>query len=247
MLFKPIDLLLVLTQYYYAMKKLILLLALPFIFQSCDVVNQVATPLSTGDVSQGLKAALNLGVDYASRDLSNPSKYGGNALVNALLPASAVKIMNTASQMGFEKQVNMVTSKLNTAAQNTVKASIPIFKNSISKMSFNDAWGILKGGSGAGTDYLQRTSGAMLNSAISQQVKSAFNQAGLKTNLLANFGVNSPMLSALNIDIAQPLTKLVSDQIFKSIKTQENKIRSDVSARPTLLLQKVFAAANLPK
>ncbi len=226
------------------MKKLILLLALPITLASCDLQQIAQSTLSTGDVSQGLKAALNLGVDYASRDLTNSSKLGGNTLVNALLPASAVKILNTASQMGFEKQVNMVTSKLNTAAVNTVKASIPIFKNSIQQMSFKDAWGVLRGGAGAGTAYLQRTSGPMLNTAINSQVKSVFNQLGLKTNLLANFGVNSPMLSDLNLDLAAPLTKLVSQQIFSAIRTQENKIRSDISERPTLLLQRVFAAAS---
>ncbi len=227
------------------MKKLLLLLVFPLItLPSCDIQQVAQAALTTGDVSNGLKSALDLGVDYASRELTNSSKYGGNALINALLPANAVKVLNTARQLGFEKEVNMLTSKLNTAAQNTVKAAIPIFKNSIRQMTFNDAWSILRGGSGAGTAYLQKTSGAMLNKAIGGQVKTVFSQLGLKTNLLENFGVSSPMLSALNIDVAQPLTKLVSDEIFKSIRTQENKIRSDIRERPTLLLQRVFAAAS---
>ncbi len=226
------------------MKKLILLIAFPVCLLSCDIQQIASAALTTSDVSAGLKQALDLGVDYASRDLSQASKYGGNTLINALLPSTAVKILNTASQLGFGNEVNIVTSKLNTAAKNTVKAAVPIFKNSIRQMTFKDAWGILRGGAGAGTAYLQQSSGQMLNTAINKEVKSIFSQLGLKTNLLANFGVESSMLSGLDIDIAQPLTQLVSKEIFNAVRVQENKIRSDISERPTLLLQRVFAAAT---
>lgn len=227
------------------MKKYILLLCLPMMFQSCDVVNTAAA-LSTGDVSNGLKAALNLGVDAAANKLTNPATYGGNVLVNNLLPPTAIKVMNTARQLGFGSYVDQVTNKMNTAAINTVKASVPIFKQSINQMTFSDAWGILRGGSGAGTAYLKKTASPMLNSAISAQVKQTFNELGLKTNLLQNFGVASnPLLTALDIDLTQPLTNLVSNEIFRSIETQENHIRSDISARSTLLLQRVFAAQSI--
>ncbi len=230
------------------MKRLLLLLVFPLVMGSCDLQSISQAALSSTDVSNGLKAALNLGVDAASRTLTNPSAYGGNVLVNNLLPPNAVKVLNTARQLGFGSYVDKVTGKLNTAAINTVKQAAPIFKNSIRQMNFQDAWGILRGGSGAGTNYLRRTASTQLNRSINTQVQSVFRSLGIKSNLLANFGVsNNPMLSALNVDLAQPLTTLVSNQIFKSIETQENKIRSDIRARPTVLLQRVFAAASVGK
>ncbi len=227
------------------MKKLIVLLIFPFLFQSCDVMNPSGL-LSQADVSNGLKAALNMGVDRAAQTLSKPSSYGGNVLVNNLLPPNAVKVLNTARSLGFGQYVDQVTNTLNTAAINTVKQSVPIFKNSIKQLSFKDAWAVLKDGKGAGTAYLKKTSYSALNNAVLGQVNSVFKQLGVKPNLLANFGIsNNPMLGALNMDLAAPLSTLVTNEIFRNIETQENKIRSDVSARSTMLLQRVFAASNI--
>ncbi len=228
------------------MKKLVLLLIIPLFFtQSCDVMNQSGI-LSQADVANGLKAALNMGVDQAARTLTKPSTYGGNVLVNNLLPPNAVKVLNTAKSLGFGQYVDRVTNTLNTAAINTVKQSVPIFKNSINQLTFKDAWGVLKGGQGAGTEYLKRTSYSALNNAVNGQVSAVFKQLGVKPNLLANFGIaDNPMLNALNLDLQAPLSNLVTNEIFKSITTQENKIRTDVSSRSTALLQRVFAAANV--
>lgn len=207
----------------------------------CDALQQVSAPLTGTDVGNGLKEALQLGVNLAGRNL-NSNVFGPNFLVNELLPADVGKALNTARQLGFGAQVDQINSKVSQAAVSAVQQSLPIFRQAITQMSFKDAWAILRGGNGAGTRYLRETVGATVLGAIQPQVNSLFQSVGLKPTVLQSLGVNNPLLKSLDYDMSQALTRVINTKIFNEIERQENDIRTNIGSRATLLLQRVFAA-----
>ncbi|HAV26215.1 MAG TPA: hypothetical protein DCX01_08555 [Bacteroidetes bacterium] len=115
-------------------------------------------------------------------------------------------------------------------------------------MSISDAIGIVTGGEGAGTAYLQR--------ATSSSLKSKFTPVITKS--LEKVNINDPwtkVTNAYNIvtgkNVETDLNDYVTDKamtaLFSQIKQEEDKIRANPVARTTDLLKKVFGYADTKK
>jgi len=140
-------------------RKIILLtIFIPFII-SCEEVDKIleTTGLSTEEVVEGLKTALNVGTDSSSTALSIQDGYYGNALVKIPLPPEIEQIESILKRKSLNPLVaaafNAVASSyfedlrksINRAAEESAKEAAPIFKESITSMSISDGWEILNG------------------------------------------------------------------------------------------------------
>ena len=138
--------------------KVILLFLLPLFTMSCDPATLGSlmqnAPLTDAQIAQGLKQALDLGVDESVQFLSKDGGYY-NSAYKILLPAEAQKVTDKLKFIpGFDNVEEEIIKRVNAAAEDAAKKAGPIFVDAIRGMSFNDVMGILMGANNAATTYL---------------------------------------------------------------------------------------------
>jgi uncharacterized protein DUF4197 len=247
------------------MKKLLLIIAIPAILLSgCAELNTLMqsfptdTPLSETEVVNGLKEALITGSKNSSSILSAVDGYYGDELVKILLPEEASLIIdNLAKIPGGEKLVNDVVLSINRAAEDAAREAAPIFINSIKQMTISDAFGILKGADNAATHYLSNTTRSELYVLYEPKIRQSTEKdimGGISAkdswealtgtwNRLANsIAGKLAGFTPVNTKLDDYLTNKALDGMFLKVADEEKKIRQDVSARVTPLLEKVFGS-----
>jgi len=235
------------------MKKIIYSIVLCLGFASCDVlhtvVKEVLTIPTTEEAAGGLKDALKQGFSKGADALAMRGAFGNNQLIKILLPAEAQTVANKLSSIGMQAQVNQVISKLNEGAEDAVGTAKPIFVDAITKMSFNDAMGILTGGKGAATRYLKETTTSTLVASFSPKVQSALDQVGVTRNWsdLVNTYNKIPLVQKMNPDLKSHVTEKALSTLFNKVEEEENNIRENPMQRTTELMKKAFAYADANK
>lgn len=222
-------------------------LILPFLLISCDpaqlqsLMNQV--PLSNGQIANGLKEALNFGVDDAVSFLSAEDGYYKSAY-KVLLPAEARKVTDKLKSIpGFSNVENEVIKRINRAAEDAAKSAAPIFLGAIKKMTIQDAMSILMGEKNAATNYLNRNTNKALYNEFNPVIVNSLN----KFNALDYWAdaVNAynkiPFISKVNPDLGDHVTNSAMSGLFTLVEKKELGIRTDLSQRTTDLLKNVFA------
>ena len=220
----------------------------------------VDVPLTEEEVAKGLKEALIVGSKNSSSILSAVDGYYGDELVKIFLPEEAsVIIDNLAKLPGGEKLVEDVILRINRAAEDAAKEVAPIFVNSITQMTISDAFTILKGADNSATQYLINTTRADLYNLYKPKIKQSTEKpivGGISTkeswetltgkwNQLANSMVGKIAgFEAVNTDLDDYLTNRALDGMFLKVQDEEKKIRTNVSARVTPLLEKVFGSLD---
>lgn len=240
------------------MKKLALITVLSstLLFASCDTLNQYAgvvnqtlgTP-STTEMSLGLKQALEFGTNYSSDRLSSKDGYLGNLAVKILFPDEARKVENTLRSIGLNSLCDNVITSLNRAAEDAAKEAKPIFVSAIKQMSFQDVSNILLGKEDAATLYFKRTTSVALAGKFSPIVNNSLSKVGATrywSDVTTNYN-RLPLVKPINTDLTAYVTNKAIDGLFLEIAKEELKIRQNLAARSTSLLQKVFAYADQQK
>jgi hypothetical protein len=217
-------------------------------------------PLSEADVAKGLKEALTIGSKNAASILSAVNGYYGDELVKILLPEEASVIIDNIGRIpGGDKMVEDVVLRINRAAEDAAKEVAPIFANSITQMTITDAFTILKGADNAATQYLSNTTRTDLYNLFKPKIRQSTEKelvGGISTkeswealtgkwNLFAN-SIAGRMggFEAVNTDLDDYLTNRALDGVFLKVQEEEKKIRTNVSARVTPLLEKVFGSLD---
>lgn len=249
------------------MKKQLIYLAFSLIlFSGCAELNSLIQsapkdiPLSESEVIDGLKEALITGTDNASSLLSAVDGYYGDAGVRILLPDEAsVIIENLVKIPGGEKLVEDLLRSINRAAEDAAKNVAPIFISSIKQMTIDDAFGILNGDDNSATQYLSSTSRNELFDMYSPKIKQSIEKdiyGGISAkdsweallgrwNKIAN-SVPGKLagFTSVDTDLNDYLTNKALDGMFLKVEDEEKKIRKDVSARITPLLERVFGSIS---
>jgi hypothetical protein len=247
-------------------KKLIVLVAGSLLLAGCaTVMNALQTAADSGaltetDVIRGLKEALTVGAKNSSGLLSAVDGYYKDAAVKILLPDEAKVIVDNVSKIpGGEKLIENVILNINRAAEDAAKDAAPIFINSITSMTVNDGFNILRGPDNAATSYLRNTTYNELYSLYKPKIEvstkkdiigtisteESWNALTSKWNSFANsFAGKLGGFKPVNTDLNDFLTRKALDGMFLKIANEELKIRKDVNARVTPLLQKVFGSVN---
>lgn len=236
------------------------------LLSSCAELNTLVqsiptnAPLTEAEVIDGLKEALITGSRNASSILSAVDGYYGDELVKILLPPEASVIIDNLSKIpGGDKLVEDVILSINRAAEDAAREVAPIFINSIRQMTISDAFGILRGTDNAATQYLVATTRVDLYKLYKPKIRQSTEKDILgnlsakdswealtgKWNLFANsLAGRLADLSPVNTDLDDYLTNKALDGVFLKVEIEERKIRQNVSARVTPLLQKVFGSLD---
>jgi len=219
-----------------------------------------AAPLKEAEVAEGLKEALKIGSKNASSILSAVNGYYEDELVKILMPEEAEVIIDNLEKIpGGEKMVEDVVLRINRAAEDAAKEVAPIFANSITQMTIQDAFSILKGADNAATQYLSKTTRMDLYNLYQPKIRQSTEKdiaGGISTkeswdaltgkwNVFANSLVGRMAgFEVVNVDLDEYLTNRALDGMFLKVQDEEEKIRTNVSARVTPLLEKVFGSVD---
>ena len=205
---------------------------------SCGSARFGSYTLNERDAASAIRQLLELGV----RDNNLTSAFRKETILSTLFPAPITNILNTINTLGLTNEVDRFTTTLSGAAEKTATASIPIFVNSINNMKFNDAMRIIKSGGTSATDYLRSSTGDSLRRSIRPIMQSAIDEYKLMDQWNS---ITKPARALagnkLNLDLANLMSGMVAEAMFRKIAEKETQVRSDAAARTTNLLQKVFS------
>ena len=217
-------------------------------------------PLTEAEVISGLKEALTTGAKNAAERLAKENGYYGDDLIKILLPDEAKVIIDNISRIpGGDKLVEDVIIRINRAAEDAAKDVAPIFIGSVTQMTIKDAFGILNGSDNAATNYLRNTTYSELYGLYKPKIqtstekkiignistKESWNTLVSKWNSVAN-SVPGRLanLKPVNTDLDDFLTNKALSGMFLKVEAEELKIRKDISARVSPLLQRVFGSLD---
>ena len=230
------------------MKKIIvLLLALPLF--GCAEMQQIISQIpeiqgATGiDISSGLKEALNNGISKQVSKLTATDGFFKNEAVKILLPEELIKVDSSLRKIGLSSLADEGLKVLNRAAEDAVKEATPIFIDAVKNMSFSDAKTILMGNENAATNYLQTSTSTALYGKFNPVIKNSFTKVGADkvwTNIITKYN-SIPLVKKVNPDLTDYTTNKAMSGVFKMIAVEEKNIRTNLNARTSILLQKVFA------
>jgi hypothetical protein len=210
---------------------------------SCDTLQQLATEPTTFEISQGLKQALEIGAREGADFLARRDGYFLSEY-KILLPAEARQVTDKLKIIpGFTDIENVILEKINRAAEDAAKSAAPIFVSAIQEMTFDDAMKILMGTQNSATLYLHGKTYSPLYNEFQPVIRTSLD----KFNAIEYWAdaVNAynklPFVEKVNPALDQYVTDKALEGLFALITKKELQIRTDVSARTTALLQKVFA------
>ncbi|MFA7687136.1 MAG: DUF4197 domain-containing protein [Moheibacter sp.] len=220
-----------------------------FLLSACTELQQIATqiPTQTGSVSNariadGLKQALNFGVQEGVASLGQKNGFFGNSMTKILLPPELQKVDRTLRNFGLGSLADEGLKLLNRAAEDAVSEATPIFTTAITSMTFNDAKGILLGADNSATQYLQRTTQSQLFNAFQPKVENSLGKVGadqIWEQIISRY--NSFTGQSVNTDLNAYVTEQAINGVFKMVAQKEAGIRNDIGLRTTPLLREIFA------
>lgn len=214
------------------MKKLFLLSALTLVFSSCDVLQQVVetsmnqpVPLTTTEIAAGLKQALEFGITEGATKLSQTDGYFKSAY-KILLPPEARKVTEKLKSIpGFTNVENIILEKINRGAEDAAKKAAPIFKNAITKMTFNDALGILMGSQNAATQYLEKATNAQLYAEFNPVIAESLDKFSARKYWAdaVNAYNKIPLVEKANPDLDDYVTKQALNGLFTMVEKKRSR------------------------
>ena len=232
------------------MFKKFFLLLLCFQFASCDPAALQRTletlgagELTTAEVSSGLKEALEIGIGKGSDLLSKKDGYYKSAY-KILLPPEARKVTDKLKNVpGFTNVEDIILEKINRGAEDAAKKAKPIFVNAIKQMSFADAMDILMGEKNAATAYLNRTTYDPLYKEFNPVIVNSLDKFDARKYWkdAVNAYNKIPLVQKVNPQLDDYVTKEALKGLFSMVENEEKNIRTNIAARTTDLLKRVFA------
>ena len=203
---------------------------------------KLGSGLSTDEIANGLKEALEVGATKGTEKLSSLDGFFKDAVIKILMPEEAKKVESTLRGVGLGKQVDNAILSMNRAAEDASKSAAPIFINAIKQMSIQDALGILQGGDFAATDYLKSKTVAALTESFRPVIEKSLEKTNATKYWNTLFTTYNKFSSdKVDTDLVAYVTGKGLAGVFYQVGQEEQKIRKDPLARSSDLLKKVFA------
>ncbi|PSG88719.1 DUF4197 domain-containing protein [Aurantibacter aestuarii] len=220
-----------------------------FVLTSCNELQQVIDTLPQGtgitptEMANGLRQALDFGIDKQVTKLTQTDGFYRNELVKILLPEELQKVDKALRDIGLSSLADEGLKVLNRAAEDAVGTATPIFVNAVKNISFADAKGILLGPDDAATNYLKLNTETQLFASFEPVIKKSFSKVGaddIWSNLITRYNA-IPFTTDVNPDLTNYVTGEALKGVYRMIAVEEKDIRTQLSSRTTDLLKKVFA------
>ena len=202
--------------------------------------------LSASEIGAGLKDALKVATDRVTGRLGAADGYNADPAVHIPLPDTLKKVQQGMKLAGQSAMLDDLELKLNRSAEAAAPKAKQIFLDALSKMSLDDAKGILNGPQDAATQYFKRTMTPDLKTAMRPVIDHTVADTGAVKAYTASTAAASalPMVGQAIQGGPAQLTDHVLDYalngMFKYLAGEEASIRSDPAKRTTDLLKKVF-------
>lgn len=213
--------------------------------QAIDGVNKTLggeKSLTTAEVAEGLKEALVKGISTGADLVSITDGYFKNPEIKIPFPPEVKKVEDALRKIGLGGQVDKFVMTLNRGAEDAAKEAKPIFIAAIKSMTIQDAWAILKGNDDEATQYLKRTTSALLKEKFKPVIQNSLN----KVNATKYYGEivsrynQIPLVEKVNPNLDDYATDRAIEGLFLMIAKEEKNIRQDPVARTTDILKRVF-------
>ncbi|WP_367388411.1 DUF4197 domain-containing protein [Lewinella sp. LCG006] len=235
-------------------KQIIFILAL-FSLTACDTTNLNSVlgtvlgenALTSTEIGNGLKEALEIGISKGAERLSRENGYFQSPY-KILLPEEARKVTDRLQNVpGFSNLEQNVLEKINRGAEDAASKAKPIFVNAIKSMTINDALGILKGDKDAATVYLKRVTYQQLYNEFNPVIVASldkFNARDYWSSAVNTYNKIPLVNDQVDPDLDDYVTNKALDGLFAQVAKEELDIRNNIAARTTDLLRRVFAAQD---
>lgn len=199
--------------------------------------------LTSAEVSDGLKQALEMGITKGADLLSQPGGYF-NSIYRIELPPQAQTITERLRIIpGFSNLESTIVEKINRGAEDAARKAAPIFVDAIKQMTFQDAFNILMGADTAATNYLRQATYTRLYEAFNPVIVESldkFDARKIWSDAVAKYN-KIPLIEPANPDLDDYVTSEALAGLFDMVQKEEKNIRLNIDARTTELLKKVFA------
>lgn len=229
------------------MKRLFILLTAIITLNGCDVLQNLPTTvgggLTEGEAGQGIKEALGQGLTNAVLKLNKEDGFFKDALYKILLPPDAKKVENTLRSLGLNNMVDKAILQINRGAEDAAGYAKPIFVDAVKSMTLQDAIGLVKNGDTSATHFFREKTTDKLIAAFLPVIKSSLDKVeatkyyGDVMNKYNNFPTT---VKKINPDLASFVTEKATAALFDLVAKEEVNIRTNIAARTTDILKKVF-------
>ncbi|WP_430469609.1 DUF4197 domain-containing protein [Thalassospira lucentensis] len=208
--------------------------------------NSAVSALSSDTVEQGLKQALDAGVEAVTAQLGVKDGFNADPVAHIPLPDSVKTAQQLMNKAGLGSYADEIELRMNRAAEDTMSEAGDILVNAVSQMTLEDAKGILSGPDDAATSYLRRVSGTDIEARLRPVITDALADTGALSMYDQMVGQYDtlPFVPDLKTSLTDHATDKAMEGLFHYIALQEADIRSDPARWTTDVLKKVFSAAN---
>lgn len=195
------------------------------------------------DLAGGLKEALDHGIRKQVVKLTAVDGFYKNELVKIMMPEELQRVDKALRKVGLGSLADEGVLMLNRAAEDAVKEATPIFVNAVKNISIADAKSIIMGDNRAATTFLETQTTQPLYTQFKPVIQQSFAKVGADKvwNQIISKYNGLPLVKKVNPDLTDYTTRKALTGVFTMIALEEQNIRSNLTARPTKLLQQVFA------
>lgn len=228
--------------------KRFLILVVVFALSSCAELKEITSQypqagITEGEIAGGLKQALNKGIEKEVEKLAQEGGFSANQLVRIGLPEQLQKVDRTLRDVGLDALADRGIEILNRAAEDAVSEGIPIFVDAVQEMTITDARSILLGSQDAATSYLRDKTTDKLYERFNPIIASSLDQVGANEiwSGIINRYNDLPFTAPVNPDLSDYVTQEALEGVYTMIAIEEQEIRTNIQARSSNLLRRVFA------
>lgn len=218
---------------------------------SCDVLQNLptgttGTGISQAEAGQGIKEALSQGLVKAVLQLNTTDGFYKDNLYKILLPPEAKKIENTLRTLGLNSMVDKAILSINRGAEDAAGYAKPIFVDALKSMTLQDAIGLVRNGDTSATHFFRVKTTQKLMTAFKPVIQASLDKVDATKyygDLITSYNNLPTTFTKLNPDLADFVTLKATDALFNLVAKEEQNIRTNIAARTTDILRKVFGGS----
>jgi hypothetical protein len=229
------------------MKKILILFVAVISFISCgDILKNLPTTvggITEAEAGQGIKEALAQGLTNAVLKLNKEDGFFKDALYKILLPPDAKKVENTLRTLGMNSIVDKAILQINRGAEDAAGYAKPIFVDAVKSMTLQDAIGLVKNGDTSATHFFREKTTEKLIAVFLPIIKSSLDKVEATKyygDLVTKYNNFPTTMKKINPDLPGFVTAKATEALFDLVAKEEVNIRTNLAARTTDILKKVF-------
>ena len=167
-------------------------------------------------VAAGLREALRVGTQRAVGVTGKEDGFLANQLIRIPLPKQLDSLASGLRRIGFKKEVDSLEVAMNRAAERAAVEAEAVFVDAIVTMTLADAYGILKGGETAATDYFRGRTSDALRTRFRPIITAKMKDVGLYElygRIIAKYE-SLPLVPKVDLDLDSYVTEKALDGLF---------------------------------